>query len=335
MKTKTFYILHGNDNLRIEEEVRKLRDQMGDDPNAEMNISEFDGETVSVPEIMNAAMSFPFLADKRLIIARGLIGWITRSGAGETGKKAVEQLINDLPQLPEWSRVVFVERDKLAAINKLVKLAQQAANGYEKTFSAPKDSTSWIMQRARELYDVEIEPRAAQALASVTGEDLRRADNELIKLVSYVNGERAITEDDVAELTPYVAEANIFAMVDALAVGKADIALRLMHRLLEADPHDGSFSLFAMIVRQFRLLLIAKEHLLLHGGRQGLAEALGTKSSFVADKAAEQSRSFTLDQLEDIYRALQDYDLKMKTGRIDPQLALDLLVAGLSRQPSP
>ena len=86
-----------------------------------------------------------------------------------------------------------------------------------------------------------------------------------------------------------------------------------------------------MIIRQFRLLLIAKEYLMLHGGRQGLTDALGTKSKFVADKAAEQSRSFTLEQLEDIYRALQDYDLKMKTGRIDPRLALDLLVAGLAQ----
>ena len=333
MATKTFYILHGTDNLRIEEEISKFHEQMGDDANAEMNISEFDGETASVAEIMNAATSFPFLSDKRLIIVRGLIGWITRKGAGETGKKAVEQLLNDLPQLPEWSRVVFVERGKLNATNKLVKLAQQDASGYEKAFSAPKDSTSWIIQRAKENYHAEIEPRAAQALASVTGEDLRRADNELIKLVNYVNDERPINEDDVAILTPYVAEANIFAMVDALAVGKTDVALSLMHRLLEDDPHDASFGLFAMIVRQFRLLLIAKEHLLLHGGRQGLPEALGTKSQFVANKAADQSRNFTLAQLEAIYRQLQDYDLQMKTGRIEPQLALELMVVGLAHHP--
>lgn len=335
MAAKTFYILHGTDDLRLEEEVRHFREQMGDSPNATMNIAEFDGQTASAAEILNAATSFPFLADKRLVIVRGLIGWITRKGAGDSGKQAVDRLLNDLPQLPDWARLVFVERAALPASNKLLRLAQQDPSGYEKTFNAPKDSTSWIIQRAREHYDAEIEPRAAQALASVTGEDLRRADNELVKLVSYVNGERSITEDDVAELTPYVAEANIFAMVDALATGKSDAAMTLIHRLLEADPRDEGFGLFAMIVRQFRLLLIAKEHLLLHGSRQGLAEALGTNSKFVADKAADQSRSFSLEQLESIYRALQDYDLRMKTGRIEPALALDLLVAGLSRQPAP
>ena len=169
----------------------------------------------------------------------------------------------------------------------------------------------------------------------MTGEDLRRADNELVKLVSYVDDERPISESDVAALTPYVAEANIFAMVDAMALGQGDRAMALMHRLLADDPRDDGFGLYGMIVRQFRLLLLAKEHLLVNGSRQGLMEVLGTGSKFVADKAADQSRDFSLAQLEDIYRTLQDYDLKMKTGRIDPRLALDLLVAGLSRQPTP
>ena len=43
----TFYIFHGNDGLRLEEEVGKMRAQMGDSPNADMNIAEFDGEIVS------------------------------------------------------------------------------------------------------------------------------------------------------------------------------------------------------------------------------------------------------------------------------------------------
>ena len=137
--TPTFYVLHGTDDLRLSEEVERLRAQMGDSPNAEMNISEFDGEIASVPEIMNAAMSFPFLADKRLVIARGLLSWITRKGAGESGKRGVEQLVRELPQLPDWSRVVFVERGKLASNHKILKLAQQDKSGYEKAFNAPKD----------------------------------------------------------------------------------------------------------------------------------------------------------------------------------------------------
>ena len=301
---------------------------MNEQPNGDLNTAHFDGPASTVPEILGAALAYPFLADKRLVIVRDLLVWITRKGAGETGKQAVEGLLSALPTLPEWARVVFVERGKLADSNKVLKLAQSDANGYEKAFIAPKDSTSWIIKRAKEVYNAAIEPAAATALASVTVGDLRRADNELFKLVSYVSGERAINEADVTLLTPYVADASMFEMVDALAEGRGKVALALVHRLVEQE--DEVFGLYGMITRQFRLLLLAKEHLASGGSPREIASAVGVHP-YVAEKLAKQTRSFSLEQLETIYRALQDYDFKMKTGQIKPFLALDLLIAGLTR----
>lgn len=325
----TFYIFHGSDDLRVQEEVENMRAQMGDSPDAEMNISEFDGEATPVAEILNAAMSYPFLAERRLVIVRNLLVWITRKGAGETGKQALQQLSEALPRLPEWSRLVFVERDKLPDSHKIVKLAREQASGYEKAFTVPKDSSGWITKRALEAYNAQIEPRAAQALASVTSDDLRRADNELIKLVCYVDGQRPISEKDVELLTPYVAEATAFQLVDAIAEGRGRAALNFLYRLLQEKDEDP-FRVYGMIVRQFRLLLLAKEHLNRTGRMDGLQEALGASSDYVAKKAAQQSRRFSLQDLETLYRLLQDYDWQMKTGRIDPLLAIDLFIAQLS-----
>ena len=324
----TFYLFHGDDDFRLEQEVRQFRVKMAEMPNADLNMSEFDGETASAAEIINAASSFPFLADKRMVMVKGLLAWITRKGAGENGKKAIELLLESLPNLPDTARLVFVERQKLPDSNKIVKLAREHPNGYEKCFDTPKDSTGWILKRAKDEYQTEIEPRAAAALASVAGDDLRRADHELVKLAAYVNGERAISEKDVALLTPYVAEADLFEMVDAMAEGRGQVALNLMHRLLK-DKTDP-FSLYGMIVRQFRLLLLAKEYLEAGGNPGGIADATGVHK-FVAQKLAKQTRVFSLEQLEQIYRALLDNDLKIKTGRIKPELALDLLVASLAR----
>lgn len=326
---KTFYILHGDDDFLLEQEVANLRAKMGDAENSDLNTSEFEGADVSVAEVLSAVSSYPFLSDRRLVIVKGLIGWITRKGAGDTGKKAVEQLVSALPNLPDWARLVFIERQILPDSNKLLKLAKELPNGYEKASKSPSDSTSWITRRVREFYNAEIEARAAAALATVTGGDLQRADNELVKLVSYVDGARAINEDDVSLLTPYVAEAKVFDMVDALAEGRANVALALLHRLLMEKDNDP-FKVYGMMVRQFRLLLTAKEYLVTGGAPNQMADAL-KMNPFVATKSAKQSRAFTLAQLEQIYRALLDNDIKMKTGRIEPGLALDLLVAGLSR----
>mgnify|MGYP002034720842 CR=1 FL=1 len=135
--------------------------------------------------------------------------------------------------------------------------ASSAANGYIKLFEVPKDTTQWIIKRAQDEYDAVIQPQAASALASVTASDLRRADNELVKLVSYVNGESDITEEHVTLLTPYVADANVFEMVDALAAGNANRALSLMNTVLEQDTSEGAaiptnFETRVGILRPFR-----------------------------------------------------------------------------------
>ncbi len=323
--SKTFYILHGDDDFNLEAEVASVRAKMGD----EMNTSDFDGESASVSEVLNAVCSYPFLSDKRLVIVKGMISWITRKGAGETGKKAAEQLINALPTLPDYARLVLVERQTLPDSNKFIKQARDLPNGYEKAFSVSKDSTGWILKRAKDEYHTEIERQAAEALATVTANDLRRADNELIKLVSYVDGARPITEDDVALLTPYVAETRVFDMVDALAEGRANAALHMLHRLL-AEKDEDPFRVYGMIVRQFRLLLTGKEFLATGGFPNQMAENLGM-NPYVAKKITQQSRAFTLAQLERIYRVLLENDIKMKTGRIDPALALDMFIAGLGK----
>jgi len=331
MSTKNFYILHGDDDIAIDEAVSKFRAEMGGDINAEMNITEFDGSTATVPEILNAVSSFPFLSDRRLAIVKGLIGWITRKGAGKTGKEAVQRLQEALPELPDHARLVLVERGgAISDKNAVMKFATKMDNGFVRAFNAPKDTVSWILHRAEKIYEIPMDKRAAVALSAVTGTDLRLADNELVKLVAYTAGEnRPISEDDVATLTPYVPEANIFALTDAIATGRGEQALELMHRLL-SDKNQDPFSIFGMIVRQFRLLLLAKEHFITKGNRDGLASALGVHA-YPAQKAAQQAQAFSLEDLERIYRNLAELDLKIKTGRIDMLLALDLFITGVSR----
>lgn len=329
MTVTTFYLFHGDDDLRIEEEVGKLTARMRETPNAELNTAEFDGQTASMSSIVSAVMAYPFMADRRLVIVKGMLSHASRKGAGEAGRKIIEQWAELLPALPEWTRLVFIERTALSDNHRIVKLTRELKSGFEKLYILPKDATSRIVEMAKG-YGVSIEPRAAQALAAVTGNDLRRADNELFKLVAYTQGERPISEDDVALLTPYVAEARIFDFVDALAEGRGDKASALAHQIAH-DEDDQVFGMFAMIIRQFRLLLLAKEHLAFGGSPRDLAAAIGA-APFVADKVARQSRDFDVRTLERIYRAIQTYDVQMKTGEIKPLLALDLLVATLTRQ---
>ncbi len=103
-------------------------------------------------------------------------------------------------------------------------------------------------------------------------------------------------------------------------------ALGLLHRLLEVqDPQ----SLFGMIVRQFRLLIQARE--VLDDGRAGQMATELRVHPFVADKLSSQARRFDISQLEAIYHRLLLLDEEAKTGQASYDLAFDTFIAGLNQ----
>ena len=268
MSTPTFYIFHGDDDLRIDEEVGAMLAKMREQPNGDLNTALFDcggqrartarrGAGVSVPR-GQAAGDCARPADVDHAQGSGRNRQVGGRGAAECAAAATG-----------------VGAPGVCRARQTIRLATKSSSWRRATPTATKKPSScqrtapWIIKRAKEVYDTSIEPAAATALASVTVGDLRRADNELFKLVSYVGGERAITVEDVALLTPYVADASMFEMVDALAEGRGKVALSLVHRLLEQD--EDVFGLYGMITRQFRLLLLAKEHLTSGGSPKEIA----------------------------------------------------------------
>ena len=168
-----------------------------------------------------------------------------------------------------------------------------------------------------------ISPRAVRPLIETAGDDLWVLANEIDKLSLYAKGRR-IEEADVQRVTSSAREANIFAMVDAIAEKRLPAAMRLLHQLLsEGTPPTH---LLTMMARQVRLMVQAKEL-----GRQRLSpeekrEQLGLSWNFPIDKLLSQSADHSKERLLAIYDKILETDLAIKTGKWQDELALDLLV---------
>ncbi|RMH01240.1 MAG: DNA polymerase III subunit delta [Chloroflexi bacterium] len=314
-----FYIFHGDDELSKKETLGKLIGRLGDPAMLDLNTARFEGQ-VSFSELRQACDTVPFLAKVRLVIVENLL-------SSDLSKGYLNELVAYLPQMPETTRLVFLESKVLRGSHPVVKLAEQDERGYVKVFSRPEGAalTRWIAQRVA-VKNGRISSRAAHLLATNVGNDLNVLENELEKLVLYA-GDRQIEEGDVIRLSPYAAEVSIFDLVDAVGNrNQRKAALLLQQKLLEGtDP----FFLFAMFVRQFRLLIQVKE--LAQEGERPSAIASALKlHNFVAEKLFRQAQQFSMAQLEQIYRHLLDVDVAVKTGRNDMETALNLLVAGLT-----
>jgi DNA polymerase-3 subunit delta len=163
-------------------------------------------------------------------------------------------------------------------------------------------------------------------LKDMVGVDTRQAGMEISKLLAYVNWARQVGVADVEAVCIVTSQQSVFDFVDALSSGNGKSAQHLLHRLLETED---AFSLWGMVVRQFRLLIQAREILDGRGNKDDVARALGAHP-FVAEKTTGQAGRFSIESLESIYRKLLRIDEGVKTGQFTLDLALDTLVVELT-----
>jgi DNA polymerase-3 subunit delta len=161
----------------------------------------------------------------------------------------------------------------------------------------------------------------------MVGVDTRQAGMEISKLLAYANWARPIQGSDVEAVCIVTSQPSVFDFVDALSQGNGKVAQRLLHRLLE---NEEAFSLWGMVVRQFRLILQAREILDGRGNKDDVARALGVHP-FVAEKTTGQAGRFSIESLESIYRKLLGIDERVKTSQITLDLALDTLIVELTK----
>ena len=334
-----YYIFHGEDEFSKAEQVKQLRARMGDPQFADLNTTQLDGRKVTLSELQHACDAVPFLTDRRLVIVEGMLARLEprrKKSEGEAGEEIEEEtnpglakeLAAYLTRLPETTRLIFLETKTLAKNNPILKHAAEDKHAHAKEFSAPtlRALPKWIQERVKTRGGA-IEADAVDELAAHVGSDLRLLDNEIEKLLTY-RANQPIRGEDVRALVTSASESSIFDLVDAIGCRESGKALRLLHNQL---AHNAApVYLLTMITRQFRMLLQLRD-LAARGKTVEQAAAQLKLHPFVAKKTADQSRNFTLWQLEAIYQKLLDADIAIKTGRSEPALALDLLVVDLTR----
>jgi DNA polymerase III subunit delta len=318
------FFLFGNDEFAISRKLKEFESDFNDPTSADMNTARLDARSASENDLNNAVNAMPFLAKRRLVL---LANPSSKYNNASSRKKYLEFIGN----APDTTRLVMYESVEPRDADKhwLVKWAEKNGKLIQtKAFMLPRprEMTGWIVNETKQQGG-QIEPRAAEMLKDMVGVDTRQAGMEIAKLLAYVNWARPVKVEDVEAVCIVTSQQSVFDFVDALSNGNGKSAQHLLHRLLETDD---PFALWGMVVRQFRLLLQAREILDGRGNKDDVARALGVHP-FVAEKTTQQAAHFSIETLEAIYRRLLRIDEEVKTGQITLDLALDTLVVELTR----
>jgi DNA polymerase III subunit delta len=321
----TIFLLYGNDEFAITRKLKDFESEFTDPTTADMNTTRLEARTMTENDLNNAVNAMPFLAPKRLV-------YIAYPSAKFSKPDARKKFQEFLEKAPDTAKVVLydvVEKPKDAEKHWLVKWGEKNKPLVKsQAFFLPqqRDMPGWIINEAKNQSG-QIEPAAAAKLAEMVGVDTRQAGMELSKLLAYVNWERPVRGSDVEAVCIVTSQQSVFDFVDALSQGNAKVAQKLLHRLLE---NEEAFSLWGMVVRQFRLLIQAREILDARGNKDDVARALAVHP-FVAEKTTGQANRFSMEALEGIYHRLLRIDEQVKTSQITLDLALDTLVVELAR----
>ena len=326
-----FYIFYGEEEFTRSEAVANLRARMAEEDMGDLNTTSLDGRELALGDLINACNTLPFLTQRRMVIVYDMLQRFQRAG----GAKEAETLATYLPKMPDTTRLLFVESGSLHKNNPLLKRVQDLPGGhireYEKLPPGSNELRRWVSQRAG-THGVGIEPRAIELLIEQVGNDLRALDQELAKLAGWAAYERSLTVEDVRMLASTWPQTDIFGMVDALGLKERRAALRHFHTLLDDDANP--LYLLTMIARQIRLLLSAKDLRENEGlAPAGIAKALGARP-FVVEKLLRQGARFSLEELTQLMQRVLEVDRGIKTGQVEPILALELLIVDICRRPT-
>ena len=322
-------ILHGEDEFAIQDQINTISADLGDPAMVDLNTTRLDGRTNSLDELLTAVSVLPFLTDYRLVI---FFNPLNRLRTQPQQKSLLEILTKAAPT----TRLVLVEyhllteeRDrKRNRIHWLEKWAlDNTSLAQVRACPVPVGVglARWIQERAKAHQGI-FTLQAANLLADQVGPEPTLLDHEIQKLLAYVNYNRAVEGDEVQHLTPKTAQVADFALVNALRDRDGRQALGILHRELEeVEP----LFLFHRVVTQFRQLLQVRE-ILENGGREDEMAKKLKIHPYAVRLAIQHARRFSLSDLDEIYKRLLQIDVAMKTGSMESELALDLLVTELT-----
>lgn len=313
---KQIYLLFGEEDYLRKQYRDKLKNALVPDGDT-MNFKYYEGKDVPVPEVIDLAETMPFFADRRVI-------FLENSGLF---KKAGEELAAYLDSPAPTAYFVFVEAE-VDKRSKLYKAVQK--NGGAIEFGKQDETTlkRWVLTMLKKE-NKQISENTLNLFLTHTGTDMSNIRTEMEKLLCYCMKKNVVTEEDVNEICTRQVTNQIFDMVDAIAGKRQKEALTLYYDLLTLK--EPPMRILFLIARQFNLLLQVKELSAKGYGDKAIAEKVGLHS-FIAGKYVRQASKFKTSYLREAVNACVSAEEAVKTGRMDDQMSVELVIVRYSAE---
>lgn len=232
----------------------------------------------------------------------------------EDDKSATEREYQDIQLLVGKNTVIFVYKD----IDKRKKLFKSAKDNIVEFERFNEQQLIWFVQK-----EIDVDDRTAAMIASYSGNDVARIQNECDKLNQLG---KEITDEIVKELIHPPVEDRIFDMMDFLAKKKRAEAFKIYYDLIELKT--SPIQIVALLYTKFKQLFLVQSYF--KETNQTVAGKTGL-TFFQVNLTRPLVGAFTAEQIVEHLRKIQLIEVKIKTGQVEQFTAMESLLVDILR----
>jgi DNA polymerase-3 subunit delta len=306
-------LLHGDERFLVEDRARGTLAEWAAGLVSDFGLETLEGHGLTPARLRDAVLQAPFLDPYRVVHVRAI------------QPNRAESLAPALAEVPASTRLLMTVAGRLGATNKLVKAVTAAGGKAEEMPRLVRRALSdWVSRRAVERHG--LTPAIAAQVVRVTPPDLSVIDSELSKLAAYKASGGKLTSEVVAELLAGGREDEFFRLTDNLLPHPTPQAIEIARNLTRSGM--GATLIAYRMARHIATVLEVK-------ARQERGESLQhvqgemPEHSFVIQKAFDAAQQAKAERLEQALRQIRDYEFEVKSGQVDADLGLDVLLTKL------
>jgi len=320
----TTYFFYGEESFLSNQLSEAIVLKIFGQPKDDFNLHIFYGKESPATDIVNTAMSFPILAERKVVILRDA------ELVDKAGKDTLEKYFKNplestcfvaITRKPDFRQKFFSTLREKALAVELKKLDE-------------RDLPLWIESMLGRLKKT-IEPKAAMLLASRVELSLQELSMELEKLSTYAGSRNEITDEDVEAVVGVSRQFNVFEFCAAIGNRDFSRASQIMSNMLRQG--EQPVGMIAMLYRHLSILWTICDYRDLRKPGFEMEKVLMEKFRVYPNYLKgylPQADNFSAEEFRSLLPLLMETDARIKSSSVRDETILQNLIYRLTQKPT-
>lgn len=309
------YVLESTSSFLIDKKIKEIKEK---ENIKKEEVSQYDLSEHTLEQVLEDLDTYSFLSSRKCIIVENAL-FLSASADGLKIEEDVLKHFENYLDHPNPDYILILVVPKLDDRKKLTKKLKKIAS----VLSLEEDATSYIKSN---LSDYKIDFASISLLVEYCREDINKLHQEIEKLKLFCLDSKTITKEDIKALVePSLDDSDtyVFSFVNTLISKNKKESLIIYHNLLKLglDP----IAIVALVANQFRLIYQVKVLTKEGKSKDMIAKHLECHP-YRVEKAKISGFSYQEVELLGYLQKLADLDLKMKTGQVTSEDALEMFI---------